>query len=185
MSGRRANQTRAAKKRRYLALRTEQGVSQAEAIRLLNVGRTTAWAWDREAGIANEPKDEPKGTPPGDKPTPEIASSQFREHLERLEKAQVVPQGTAALLDREPEQDPNVPGLKIVDGVPIDEHQTPLGMVMGVGASIRGTFGTLVGPDDPFPAPTSTDKPGSAVRVHVRRELPSDVHRFARMASHR
>lgn len=171
---------------RYRQLRVERHMSQDEARVIVGIGRTSAWSLDRERGLADAKSAEPKAPRPKSKPTQED-TSEIEQHIREQERSGVIPAGTAAAFDHGPDES----GLPVAlyDPTSSESDRPRRGALVFIQGEARalGTvreFGELVHPDDAFPMPTS-GRPHSPVRIHVGRESPSDVHRFARMTSHR
>lgn len=181
MSANTSNETRAAKKRRYLALR-EQGVGQAEARLLVDVGRTTAYRWDVAADLssASGPDRTTKAYAQAvmEEPTAEALRDpgDLRGHLERDVASGVLPAGVFDAFD-EPEPDPPAQAERDEDPAIVapvfnrdQQAPSPGGLLIGVGVGpIRGPLGEPIGDG---PSPASSGPPGSAVRVRVRVRNP-------------
>jgi hypothetical protein len=167
-------------KERYRQLRVERNMSQDEARKIVGFGRTKSWQLDREFGLAGD-----------------AVEKQRRRPLPR-KTASLSPEDTGAIEDavRAHERSGVIP--PVGHGADVPELVIPLDLV-GTTVPRRGALlffqgeretesvrelGESVHPDDPFPA-RSSGAPGSPVRIHVGRESPSDIQKFARMTSHR
>lgn len=166
---------------RYLQLRRERGMSQAEARAVVGIGRTKSWELDRKLGLRRPVL---RKTASASRSPEDTSKSNLRQRLERDEAAGVVPTGVAESLGHVSTNGAELP-VALPGGETVPRRGSLLFFQGERGTQPVREFGESVHPDDAFPVPTS-GLPGTPVRirVRVRDPIPYGDDAMTRIGSH-